>query len=306
MVALLDSPDLPLRKWLCEPVEASSAEALLVSLHLWGRLPQQLIAQLPLLPAGAPAPPRAYITLPRAEKLEAAAAAAPAAAAFFTAQHVQLLLPLLQTTSLTVPRLHSLWPALLALLVPGFILQHEDRLRNDSAADAAADAPVAAALLADAAQLQALWDGAVEGGLLLGTSHDRKYLALQLFSMLLPHLHPRLLPVLFSRQLLGLLASNVAAPGNYLHNAAARCASRVVGYVTRGSGGAEARVAILVALQQSGGPLLQVGGGVRGGRGEACDLVAPLIMVKRSLQIIWMVVVEVCAFCVCDVFLYFS
>ena len=43
-----------------------------------------------------------------------------AAAAFFSEQHLQILSPVLKGSSSSHPRLHSLWPTLLALLLPGF------------------------------------------------------------------------------------------------------------------------------------------------------------------------------------------
>lgn len=46
--------------------------------------------------------------------------AAAAAAAFFSEEHLQTVLPVLRGSSSSHPRLHSLWPTLFALLIPGF------------------------------------------------------------------------------------------------------------------------------------------------------------------------------------------
>lgn len=70
-----------------------------------------------LLPAICTPPPAAFF---RAGSNAEAGGAAEAAAAFFTPQHMRTLLPVLRATSQAHPRLHSVWPSLLALMLPGF------------------------------------------------------------------------------------------------------------------------------------------------------------------------------------------
>lgn len=91
-------------------------QALLLALHLWPSLPQSLLHDIKLLPAGAEPPPTDYFTNADAHK----DLAGPAAAAFFAEKHLQKLLPVLRASSSSHPRLHSVWPTILALLLPGF------------------------------------------------------------------------------------------------------------------------------------------------------------------------------------------
>ena len=49
-----------------------------------------------------------------------AGAVSAAAGGLFRPDHVQRMLPALRTASASHPRLHSVWPSLLAFLLPGF------------------------------------------------------------------------------------------------------------------------------------------------------------------------------------------
>jgi hypothetical protein len=93
-------------------------QALLLAVRLWGRLPADLVAACPLLPPGCSRPPPP--TLFTAPSASAGKAAGPAAAALFSVPRLQVLVPALRGSTHSHPRLHSVWPTLLALLVPGF------------------------------------------------------------------------------------------------------------------------------------------------------------------------------------------
>ena len=183
---LVASPTL--QQLLKTPAADAHPSTLLLALHLWPCLTSHkgtAVLECPLLPQGVPPPPPGYLTMTdRAAK--AAQHPAAAASALCSPQHLQTLLPVLRATSASVPRLHSVWLALLALMLPGFVEQR--------APGGAEEGPsVDGGALRD--PLQALWGTVVEGDLLHSPSHERKYLGLQLFSMLLPHLPPGLLTV---------------------------------------------------------------------------------------------------------------
>lgn len=74
----------------------------------------------------------------------------------------------------------------------------------------------------DAGQLRALWTTVVEGAL-LGSSHERKSLALQLFQLVLPYLTQETVPVVFSPLLLRCLVSSLKDKSSYLNASAKRC-----------------------------------------------------------------------------------
>ena len=102
----------------------ANEQVLLLAVRLWAVMPEDMCASCQLLPRGSAAPPRGFFQ--RGNNADGsknnvdAGAAEAAAAAFFTAAHLESLLPVLRASSAAQPRLHSLWPTLLALLLPGF------------------------------------------------------------------------------------------------------------------------------------------------------------------------------------------
>ncbi len=90
-------------------------QALLLALRLWPAMPKELQSSCPLLPA-ARIPSSSWA----AGRTTAYAASAEAASGFFQPSHLAKLLPVLRGTTAAHPRLHLLWPTLLALLLPGF------------------------------------------------------------------------------------------------------------------------------------------------------------------------------------------
>ena len=129
LAGLLEGATAPLAPWFSAPAAEATPEALLLAVRLWPRLPPAVAAACPLLPGGVEPkqlPPRLFADPAMAAGNKAVAAAA---AAFFSKQHITTLLPVLRATTAAHPRLHSVWPSLLALLVPGF---SADKVRGSS------------------------------------------------------------------------------------------------------------------------------------------------------------------------------
>lgn len=108
---------LGLLAFLQPAVLLGRVQALLLALRLWPLMSQALRASCPLLPAvdipnssaaGGTSRTTAYVN------------SAEGAGAFFNAGHLAKLLPVLRATTAAHPRLHLLWPTVLALLLPGF------------------------------------------------------------------------------------------------------------------------------------------------------------------------------------------
>jgi hypothetical protein len=77
---------------------------------------------------------------------------------------------------------------------------------------------------------------------LLSSSHARKAVALQLFTVLLPHMHASMVPVLLSKAFVSLLNISLKDSDSYLHKAATRCVDRTVEWASNSkaaSAGAE-------------------------------------------------------------------
>lgn len=225
-----------------KPADASP-EDVLIALHLWPRLSDDIRDACALLPRGCPPPPRAAFTT-GAEP----AAIAPAAGGVFARAYLEQLSPALLEATHSHPRMHSLWTHVLALLLPGFTVTRSaaaaadadgaegaaasgSAAANGSAPEpaagkkrhgkegkggkdgaAAADKPAAAGEgkggrggagggakgAPNAGHLAALWDVVVEGGLMSST-HERKFLAMNLFMVRAQPLHCSL-----SRPVIGL------------------------------------------------------------------------------------------------------
>ncbi len=92
-------------------------QTLLLALRLWSRCSPAFVAQCPLLPSGVQPPSKGFFTAKTAETADHPVAAAEA---FFAGPHLQKALTALRLSSSSHPRLHSLWPTLFALLIPGF------------------------------------------------------------------------------------------------------------------------------------------------------------------------------------------
>jgi DNA polymerase phi len=229
--AAAGAPLAGLAPWLCADPADASPEALLLALRLWSRLPPALRAACPLLPPGGAAAPAALFAAAGPLGAADVKAAAAAAAAFFTDAHLRRVLPALRATSNAHPRLHSVWPALLALLNPG---------------------PPGAL---PAAELRAFWTAAVEGDIFQSASHERKHLGLALLNSLLPDLRPEHVPSVFSPGLLRCLSNSLAKPDAYLHASAKRSVERVARFIEGAD--AETRVAAEVAIKRHGGALAE-------------------------------------------------
>ncbi|KAL3158646.1 hypothetical protein ABBQ32_011390 [Trebouxia sp. C0010 RCD-2024] len=239
---ILNTDSCGLKAWLSAAPADSHPEALLLALHLWPSLPQSLLHDIKLLPAGAEPPPTDYFTNADAHK----DLAGPAAAAFFAEKHLQKLLPVLRASSSSHPRLHSVWPTILALLLPGFTA-----VKDADAVKEAAGQQAKAKGMAGPGQLEALWRVVAHD--LLASSHERKSLAFQLFTILLPNLQADQVPVVFSRTFLRCFSNNLISSKTYLHSSAQRIAQRLIVFASKARTVPGMQIALAVTLQGVGG-----------------------------------------------------
>ncbi|KAK9827786.1 hypothetical protein WJX74_002012 [Apatococcus lobatus] len=214
--------------------EKPSPQALWAAFMLWGRMPEALAAKCPLLPGLCRDP-----TL---------APAGSAAADFFQPHYLQAILPALQATSASHPRLHSLWEPLLSLLLPGFQVAKGKGSKPGLSGKGAG-------------QIEAFWQTVVEAGL-LSSSHERKYLGMQLFRRMLPALRAEQMPVVLSSTFLRVLANALTRRESYLHPIAHPTlqlleslagAASDKGPATQDGATSAVRVAVAIALQKPAG-----------------------------------------------------
>ncbi|RKO89758.1 DNA polymerase phi-domain-containing protein, partial [Blyttiomyces helicus] len=109
---------------------------------------------------------------------------------------VKQLAEFLKEATYTNPRLHSVWDALFDVILG----DHRKK----------------------AVSLQDLWAALDET--LFNSTHERKYLGIQLFQKLLPRVTPEEIPYIFSPELLRCLMNNLSKADNYLHEVAKQTA----------------------------------------------------------------------------------
>ncbi|DBB02081.1 TPA: DNA-directed DNA polymerase [Trebouxia sp. C0004] len=235
---ILEQESCGLKEWLMTSAVDASPEVLLLALRLWGLMPSTLLKQTGLLPSNVQPPSSGFFTASDMPKDAAAAAAA-----FFSEQHLQTVLPVLRGSSSSHPRLHSVWPTVFALLLPGF-----KAVKDLNAADSGEAGSKGTAA---AGQLEALWTIVVQD--LFTSSHERKALGFQLFTILLPFLRPEQLPVVFSTHFLRCFTNNLTNSKTYLHSSAQRCAQRIVAFADKTKATPRMQTALAVALQGVGG-----------------------------------------------------
>lgn len=216
MVEVLESNEA-IRGLLQQPPSSATPEALLLAVRLWPLLPLELAESCSLLPTleqpldATAASARGVLA---SETYALCDGADVAAVAFFSDSHLASLLPVVRGTTAAHPRLHQLWPSLLALLLPGFSPRRT------------AGAKKVEAQRARGGCLEALWGVVVEGDLFT-SSNERKYLGFQLFTILLPHLQTEQVPAVFSPSFLRTLTNHRSSQNSHLHSAAKRCIGRV-------------------------------------------------------------------------------
>ncbi|KAK9903496.1 hypothetical protein WJX75_007153 [Coccomyxa subellipsoidea] len=232
LARLLESNEAMRGLLLCTASEATP-EGLLLAVRLWARMPAGVRGDCALLPQQSPPPPRTFFTAVPA----ASPAPVAASAAFFSGRHLQALSEALVTSSLSHPRIHSLWFSLLALLLPGFTptkVEGGPRERG----------------VPSVAELGALWDW-VESHLFTN-SHERKYLAFQLFGLILPSLRAEHVPLVFTPRFLRTLVNSFGHSDAHLHAAAKRLLEQVAKHA-ESAPDKDVRVAVAVALQRQRG-----------------------------------------------------
>ena len=155
-----------LRAWLTAPCDQSSPEALGLALRLWRDMPQDLKKACQMLPSCSAVPSADLFSHGRKQKDKNDATVA---AAFFTESHLKKLLPVLKASSQGHPRVNTVWPTMLTLLLPGYV---PEQVQNKDSAVAGAE-------------VATFWSVLVEGDIFESASHERKFLGFTLFGQIL-------------------------------------------------------------------------------------------------------------------------
>ncbi|CAI0539660.1 unnamed protein product [Linum tenue] len=166
---------------------------------------------------------------------------------FFSSDHLTLLTQCWKNSTSCQPRVHSVWPVMVNMILPVMISQAEDvvsasnflkknrRNRKSSSPDEEIEKNV-----------QNFCEVIIEGALLT-SSHDRKHLALDVLLLLLPRLPASLVPVVLSYKLVQGLMDILSTKDSWLFKVAHHFFKGLSDWVGDDD---VRRVAVIVALQK--------------------------------------------------------
>jgi len=250
-------------------------EGLLLAVSLWGQLPEDIISSSHYLPISSnnnkdSKPVKGFFT----NKGKAPATttewnSAACASAFFSEKHLQKIANAMHATTSSSPRLHSLWPTLLSLLLPGFIIKNKSSSSSGGGGGKAPSSSSAAAIpnapSPQTSTVGTFWKIFAEQGVFQSQSHEKKALGFTLFSLILPHLSPQHIPLVFTPTFLRTLSNNMSKTDSYLHQSAKKCFATIVSVLEQQQqqkeggdpSGIEMKTAVSIALERHGGVHIQ-------------------------------------------------
>ncbi|KAK7302610.1 hypothetical protein RJT34_13502 [Clitoria ternatea] len=165
----------------------------------------------------------------------------------FSTNHLSSLSNCLKESTFCQPRVHSVWPVLINILLPNTILQLEDAVsasnslkkHKKSRKSSSSDEEIAK-------NLQSFCEIIIEGSLLL-SSHDRKHLAFDLLFLLLQRLPASLVPLLLSNKVVQCLMDILSTKNTWLYKVAQHFLKQLSDWVGDDD---VRRVAVIVAIQK--------------------------------------------------------
>ncbi|KAK4254145.1 hypothetical protein QN277_009565 [Acacia crassicarpa] len=165
----------------------------------------------------------------------------------FSANHLSILSNCLKESTFCQPRVHSVWPALINILLPYTISQEEDAASASSSLRKQKKSRKSSSSEDELAKnLGAFCEIIIEGSLLL-SSHDRKHLALDVLLLLLQKLSASFLPVILSNKVVQCLMDILSTKNSWLYKVAQHFLKQLSDWVGDDD---VRRVAVIVALQK--------------------------------------------------------
>ncbi|KAI5077513.1 hypothetical protein GOP47_0007337 [Adiantum capillus-veneris] len=216
--SILNSPLL--QETLCMDIDNANADTLLLALRLHKWLPYSVVESCPLLP--------------NSKDLHA----------IFEPSHLLSIVSVLKDSSSCHPRLHSIWSELAELLFKESSDQEQftpskkkkKRQKHNDAVIKTIDERVAI-----------FWNLVVDNSL-LPSSHERKFLAMELVQLILPKLSTSCTHSILSKKLARCLLDILAAKGNLLYKSAHTCLASICEWAKTDE---ERTVTVLIALQHA-------------------------------------------------------
>ncbi|XP_065870182.1 uncharacterized protein [Euphorbia lathyris] len=165
----------------------------------------------------------------------------------FSSDHLSSITNCLQESSFCQPRVHSVWPVLVNILLPDTILQAENMMSaSNSLKKHKKNRKSSSSIEETAKSIQNFCEVIIEGSLLL-SSHDRKHLAFDVLLLLLPKLPASYVPIVLSYKLVQCLIDVLSTKDSWLYKVAQHFLKELLDWVGDDD---VRRVAVIVALQK--------------------------------------------------------
>ncbi|KAH9655287.1 DNA polymerase V family [Citrus sinensis] len=166
----------------------------------------------------------------------------------FAADHLSSLVNCLKVEStFCQPRIHSVWPVLVNILLPDTVLQDEDAASVSSSIKKHKKSRKSSSTEEEVAK--SFWSFCeiiIEGSLLL-SSHDRKHLAFDILLLLLPRLPASFVSIVLSYKLVQCLMDILSTKDSWLYKVAQYFLKELIDWVGNDD---VRRIAVIVALQK--------------------------------------------------------
>ncbi|EEF44083.1 DNA binding protein, putative [Ricinus communis] len=165
----------------------------------------------------------------------------------FAYDHLSSLANCLKESTFCQPRVHSVWPVLVNILLPDTVLQAEDMVSASNSLKKHKKSRKSSSSMEETERnIQNFCEVIIEGTLLL-SSHDRKHLAFDILLLLLPRLPASFVPIVLSHKLVQCLMDILSTKDSWLYKVAQNFLKELSDWVGNDD---VRRVAVIVALQK--------------------------------------------------------
>jgi DNA polymerase phi len=152
-----------------------------------------------------------------------------------------------QESTFCQPRVHSLWPVLLNILLPEMVLQAEDAASvSNSLKKHKKSRKCSSSEEETVKNFQCFWEVIIEGSLLT-SSHDRKHLAFDVLLLCLPRLPAAFVPIFLSYKLVQCLMDVLSTKDSWLYKVAQHFIKELSDWVRDDD---LRRVSVIIGLQK--------------------------------------------------------
>ncbi|CAA2961325.1 DNA polymerase V-like [Olea europaea subsp. europaea] len=165
----------------------------------------------------------------------------------FSADHLSAISNCLKESTFCLPRVHSVWPVLVNILLPDSVVQDVNFALGPSTAKKHKRGRKGSSLEDIEKNLKCFFEVVIEGSLLT-SSHDRKNLAFDIMLLLLPKLPASCVHVVLSYKIVQCLTDVLATKDSWLYKVALHFIKELSDWVQHDDA---RRVAVILALQKN-------------------------------------------------------